>query len=72
MLFRHDGQTVASDAQGLGGGTAGTSGVIVDRPPPGLARGKYATSPLLISALGSLLVLGTLLYYFFRLRRPRT
>ncbi len=66
MLFRHDGKAAAPQE------TAGTSGVIVERPPPGLARGKYATTPLLISALGSLLVLGTLLYYFFRLRRPHT
>ncbi len=48
------------------------SGFVVERPPPGLARGEYSTSPLVIGALGSTLVLGALLYYFFRFRKPRS
>lgn len=47
-------------------------GFVVERPPAGLARGKYATSPWAISALGATLVLGTLLYFVLRLRKPRS
>ncbi len=66
MLFRHDGQpTAPSD-------TAPPSGFVVERPPPGLARGKFPTSPLSITALGTLLVLVTLIYFYLRLRKPRT
>jgi hypothetical protein len=68
MLFRHD---QAAAVQAAPGGTA-PSGLLVERPPPGLARGKYPTSPLWIGALGAVLVLGTLLYYFLRLRKLRS
>jgi len=67
MRFRHG---KAAAVQAAPDGTA-PSGILVERPPPGLARGKYATSPLWIGVLGALLVLVTLLYYFFRLRKPR-
>lgn len=66
MLFRHDDPLDAPRA------SAAPSGVIVERPPPGLARGKYSTSPLFILALGALLVLGTLIYFALRLRKPRS
>ena len=65
MLFRLAGPTAAPSE------SAAPGGVVVERPPPGFSRGKYPTSPLVILALGSLLVLGTLLYFFLRLRKPR-
>lgn len=68
MLFRHD-QPAAVQAAPDGGGP---SGFLVERPPPGLARGKYPTSPLWIGALGTALVLATLVYYLLRLRKPRS
>ena len=67
MLFRHD---PAAAVQVAPDGAA-RSGFVVERPPPGLARGKYPTSPLWIGALGTALVLGTLLYYFLRSLRSR-
>lgn len=63
MLFRHEGQSSASTAPAAAGG------FIVDRPPPGLARGKYAASPLAILLLGATLIVGTCLYFFLRLRK---
>ncbi|HYP97733.1 MAG TPA: hypothetical protein VER96_03595 [Polyangiaceae bacterium] len=65
MLFRHEGPNAGSTDPAAAGG------FIVDRPPPGLARGPYAASPLAILALGALLILGTCLYFFLRLRKPR-
>ncbi|MEI9951171.1 MAG: hypothetical protein WDO74_19865 [Pseudomonadota bacterium] len=65
MLFRHAGPS--SDASE----SAAAGGFVVDRPPPGLARGKYPASPLAILALGAALILGTCLYFFLRLRKPR-
>ena len=65
MLFRHQAPSSGSTDPAAAGG------FIVDRPPPGLARGKYAASPLAILALGAVLILGTCLYFFFRLRKPR-
>ncbi|HEX2674331.1 MAG TPA: hypothetical protein VHM25_25820 [Polyangiaceae bacterium] len=65
MLFRHQPPSSGS------ADPAAAGGFIVDRPPPGLARGKYAASPLAILALGAVLILGTCLYFFFRLRKPR-
>lgn len=53
-------------------GAPSPSGFVVERPPPGLARGKYPTSPLTIGLLGTTLVLGALLYYFLRFRKPRS
>ena len=46
------------------------SGFVVERPPPGLARGKYPTSALCIGALGAALVLVASVYYLLRLRKP--
>jgi len=63
MPFRHED---AQAAQGSGP----PSGVIIERPPPGLARGRYPASPLFIGAFGTLLVLATLLYFYLRLRKP--
>jgi hypothetical protein len=48
------------------------SGFVVERPPPGLARGKYPASPSAIAFLGAALVLSTLLYFFVRLRKRRS
>jgi hypothetical protein len=47
-------------------------GIVVERPPPGLARGKYPASPWAIVALGGTLVLGTILYFVLRLRKLRS
>jgi len=65
MLFRHVGPSSGSIDPAVAGG------VVVDRPPPGLARGKYPTSPLVILALGAALIIGTCVYFFLRLRKPR-
>jgi hypothetical protein len=65
MLFRHEGPSSSSTDPAAAGG------FIVDRPPPGLARGKYAASPFAILVLGAVLILGTCLYFFMRLRKPR-
>jgi hypothetical protein len=67
MLFRHD-QAAAVQAPP---DSAASSGFLVERPPPGLARGIYPTSPLWIGALGAALVLATLLYYLLRSRKLR-
>lgn len=66
MLFRHDGPSSAPTE------SAAPGGLIVSRPPPGLARGTYPASPLSIMGLGALLVVGTLVYYFLRFRKPRS
>jgi len=42
---------------------------LVERPPPGLARGKHQTSALVVVGLAALLVLLALGYYAFRLRK---
>ncbi|HYQ28529.1 MAG TPA: hypothetical protein VER04_14965 [Polyangiaceae bacterium] len=65
MLFRHEEPSTGSLAPAAAGG------FVVDRPPPGLARGKYPASPLAILALGAALILGTAVYFFLRLRKPR-
>jgi len=65
MLFRHAGSSSGSTDPAAAGS------FMVDRPPPGLARGKYPTSPLTILVLGAVLILGTCLYFFLRLRKPR-
>lgn len=80
MLFRHDRAAVAVQApspeaapvSASASDSGAPSGFVVERPPPGLARGKYPTSPLVIGALGTMLVLGVLLYYFIRFRKPRS
>ena len=66
MLFRHEGPNAAQLQP------AAPSGFVVERPPPGLARGKYPASPLAIVALGAVLVLGTLFYFILRHRKPRS
>jgi hypothetical protein len=67
MLFRHA-QAAAAEAAPE---ASAPNGFLVERPPPGLARGKYPASPLWIGALGTAIVLVSLLYYFLRLRKPR-
>ena len=65
MRFRHEGRLgfeAHSDAWA-------PSGFVEERPPPGLARGKYPASPWAISLLGAALVLATLIYFFLRLRK---
>jgi len=61
-------QEQATDA-----GTAVGSGarIIVERPPPGLARGKVAWPAWGIGLLGGTLVLASLVYLVWRYRRLR-
>ena len=66
MLFRHDNPSAAAV------GSAAPGSLVVERPPPGLARGRYPASPFAIGLLGALLVFGTLLYFFLKLRNTRT
>ena len=66
MLFRHVGLAAAPLE------SAAHSGFVLERPPPGLARGKYPASPFSIAALGAALLLGTLVYFFLSLRKTRT
>jgi hypothetical protein len=40
--------------------------VVVDRPPPGLARGKYPLPAWTIAGIGATVVLGGLVYVFRR------
>jgi len=64
MLFRHEPGSLPP---------AGTSaGVVVERPPPGPARGKYSASPWTVALLGAGLVLATLLYFLIRSKEPRS
>ncbi len=72
MLFRHDRDAAGQAPPNAAPDAAAPSGYVVERPPPGLARGKYPSSPLVIGMLGAALVLGTLLYFFLRLRKPRS
>jgi hypothetical protein len=58
----------ASEADG-GSVTTGTARVVVERPPPGLARGKYASPAWMIGVLGGVVVLAGLAYFLWRLRR---
>ncbi|HEY2404867.1 MAG TPA: hypothetical protein VGI10_02645 [Polyangiaceae bacterium] len=45
---------------------------IVERPPPGLARGAHPTSPWLIAAIALSALIVTVLYFLSRARsRPR-
>jgi hypothetical protein len=66
MLFRHEPPTLPQ-ASALAPG-----GFVVERPPPGLARGKYPASPWAIAALGATLLVGTILYFVLRLRKQRS
>jgi hypothetical protein len=65
MLFRHAG------SPGEAIEAVAPNGLIVERPPPGLARGKYPASPVVVLVLGIALVVGTLVYFFLRLRNRR-
>ncbi len=66
MLFRHEPGSLPPASAGASGG------VVIERPPPGLARGKYPASPWVIALLGAALVLGTLSYFLFRSKDPRS
>jgi hypothetical protein len=45
--------------------------VVVERPPPGLARGRYESPEFVVAALGALALAVTLAFYARRLwRRP--
>ncbi|HEV8247406.1 MAG TPA: hypothetical protein VGP93_16625 [Polyangiaceae bacterium] len=46
----------------------GAHDVIVERPPPGLARGRYAWPAWGIALVGAALVLLTLVYFLSRVR----
>ncbi|MBK7586564.1 MAG: hypothetical protein IPI67_41050 [Myxococcales bacterium] len=61
-------QSEGSDA---GEAPARTSRIIVERPPPGLARGKYAWPAWGIGLLGGSIVLLGLVYFVLRKRRRR-
>jgi hypothetical protein len=45
--------------------------VVVERPPPGLARGKYAFPAWGIGILGSVIVLLGLVYVGWRIRQRK-
>ncbi len=61
-------QTEVSD----GGATpAQTSRIVVERPPPGLARGKYAWPAWGSGALGATIVVLGLVYFALLARRRR-
>jgi hypothetical protein len=65
MRFRHEGRLgfqATTDA-------LAPSGFVEERPPPGLAQGKYPASPWSISLVGAALVLSTLVYFYLRLRK---
>ncbi|HEY4103140.1 MAG TPA: hypothetical protein VGM44_04585 [Polyangiaceae bacterium] len=65
MRFGHDPGSLPPTS------SAAPGGFVVERPPAGLARGKYPASPWAIGALGAVLVLGTILYFLLRLRKSR-
>jgi len=66
MLFRHEPGTLPPLNSAVPGG------FVVERPPPGPARGKYPASPWAIAALGATLVLATILYFVLRFRKLRS
>jgi hypothetical protein len=66
MLFRHEPGTLPPL------NSAAPGGFVVERPPPGLARGRYAASPWAIAALGAALIVCTLVYLVLRFRKPRS
>lgn len=61
-------QTEVTDA-----GTAATqtTRIVVERPPPGLARGKYSWPAWGIGVLGSGIVIVALVYFIWLARRRR-
>jgi uncharacterized membrane protein len=42
---------------------------VIERPPPGLARGRYPVPAWMVLTLGAVLVLGALVYFAWRVRR---
>lgn len=42
---------------------------VIERPPPGLARGRYPAPAWVVLACGAALLAGTFLYLVWRLRR---
>jgi hypothetical protein len=62
------GQNAAGHA---GASPAPAVSVLVERPPPGLARGREAGPEWLIALLGGAAVLLALVFYFRVLRRKR-
>jgi hypothetical protein len=68
MLFRHSGM-LRSEAPA---DAPAPSGFVLERPPPGLARGRYAASEWSIAVLGAALVLSTVIYFLLRLRKRRS
>jgi len=46
-----------------------TGYTVIERPPPGLARGRYPAPAWAVLALGAALFLAVLLYLGWRLRR---
>jgi hypothetical protein len=65
MLFSHAAQLRSAPQVDA----SAPSGLIEERPPPGLARGRYPASEWSIALLGAALVLATLLHFFVRLRK---
>jgi hypothetical protein len=50
---------------------AASGGVVVERPPAGLARGRYEAAPWAIATLGALAIVLALAYAYFRFRKHR-
>ncbi|MEP7052337.1 MAG: hypothetical protein ABJB12_18365 [Pseudomonadota bacterium] len=67
MLFRHEGQ-LGFEARSA---ALAPAGFVEERPPPGLARGRYPASPWVIVLIGAALLLSTVIYFFLKLRRRR-
>jgi len=66
MLFRHEPGTLPPSH------SAAPGGFVVERPPPGLARGKYPAPAWAIAVLGAALVLCTVVYFALRFRKTRS
>jgi hypothetical protein len=69
MLFHDEARLLAPAGAA---DAAAPDGFALERPPPGLARGRYAASAWSIVTLGAALVLITVAYFFLRLRKPRS
>jgi hypothetical protein len=61
----------ASTEAGAAGSSASGPRTIVERPPPGLARGKYAWPAWGIGALGASVIAVGLAYLIWRFLRSR-
>ena len=76
MPFSPDDATSGSFAAAAGSSkpadTDAPRGFVVERPPPGLARGKYPTSAWTIALLGAALLLVTVGYFLRRWRKLRS